>query len=249
MEHLLVRILINAMRNETHVEIIRDLIDLVKRVGAGSIGVTALLAELERVYGIELTLFEVITKSEWTAKIEEMDKTRDDLFHGFVDALAAFARHPVAAKREAAASLVITAQHYRDIARKSYDDETANLDDFTRELKTAENQARLATVALTEWSDRIEATNLAFVGLMHSRDQEAEKRPKESMKEARAEVDKVVHALLARVEAQITLYGLTSTSSDYRPFVDAWNTLAERYKHRLAIERGRRLANREKEEI
>jgi hypothetical protein len=60
-------------------------------------------------------------------------------------------------------------------------------------------------------------------------------------------VDKTLHAILTRVEAMITLNGIDYTTA-LAPFVAAWNTLAERYKHRLAIERGRRAASKHKEE-
>jgi hypothetical protein len=240
MEYLLVRILLDKMRNETHVEYIRDVIDLVKRVGAGSIGVTALLAELEPLFATEQACFEVILRSDLTIKIEEKDHERDSLFHGLKATVSAATYHPVAAKREAATSLLATIDHYGNITRKSYDDESANIDDLLRELDTPANKALVTTVGVTDYTDRLRQVNNELIAYMHARDTEASQRPVASMKAARAAVDKVLHAMLARVESQVNLYGLTSASSDYSPFVNEWNTLAGRYNHRLAIERGRR---------
>jgi hypothetical protein len=67
------------------------------------------------------------------------------------------------------------------------------------------------------------------------------------MQEVRVLVDDAFFAILDRIEAMIILNGIDYTAA-LAPFVDEYNTLAERYKHRLAIEKGRRAANKDEEE-
>jgi hypothetical protein len=238
------------LRNETHAEFIIDFSDIVKRIGAGSIGITALMPEFELRKTEELNILDIYLKSNYTVRIKEKDRRRDNTFRGFSLAVDAATHHPDAAVRAAGKAIKATFKHYGKIPDKNYDDASAAYGDLFRELDTAENKALLAAAGLTNWQALLKTENDEFIALMHARDTEVSQRPDTSMKEARAEVDKLIHAILARVEAQITLYGMTSSSSDYKPFVDEWNTLAERYKRRLAIEKGRRAAkrNEEKEE-
>jgi hypothetical protein len=60
-------------------------------------------------------------------------------------------------------------------------------------------------------------------------------------------MDKVLYDMIARVEALIILNGIDYTTG-LSPFVREYNALVDRYKHRLAVERGRRAAKKEKEE-
>jgi hypothetical protein len=237
------------MRNETHAEIIEDIIAVVKLIGAGSLGLTALLAELEKLVAFELALFEYILKSGLTAKLEELDHDRDEILRALALAIEALLHHPVLAKREAGVKLDLIIKHYGRIARKSYDDESAVINDLLRELELAINKALIALAGLTDVVNELKATNDTFIATMRARSSEVAQHPTARMKEAREATDKVILDMLERVEAQVTLYGLTSTSSDYAPFVAEWNALAERYNHRLALERGRRASKKEGEEL
>jgi hypothetical protein len=247
MEYILSRILLVAMRNETHVEFTRDARDLVKRSGPGALGVTTQFAEYESVVNAEQALFEIITKSTLTPELEGLDVERHDDYHGLAATVAAALHHPEAEKRAAAVVIHAIIEHYGDISRKAYDDETANVDDILREFDTTANKAHIVTLGIAVWVAKLKSTNDAFVAKMHDRDTEAAQRPIASMKEARATTDKVLHTILARVEAMIILNGIDYTAA-LAPFVREWNVLVERYKHRLAIERGRRHAKKEKEE-
>jgi hypothetical protein len=82
---------------------------------------------------------------------------------------------------------------------------------------------------------------------MHDRYEEVAKRPATRMREARAAVDKTFHALVARLEAVITLNGIDFTP-ELAPFVAEFNAIATRYKNILAIEHGRRAAAANKDE-
>jgi hypothetical protein len=89
--------------------------------------------------------------------------------------------------------------------------------------------------------------NNAFIAAMRDRYEEVAKRPATRMREARAAVDKTFHALVARLEAVITLNGIDFTP-ELAPFVAEFNAIATRYKNILAIEHGRRAAAAGKDE-
>jgi hypothetical protein len=231
--------MLSLLRNETHAEFIVDVADLIKKVGAGSLGVTALFTEYEDRTATELNILDMILHSPLTGKIVEKDYTRDHAHRGFSLAVEAATHHPLATVREAAVTLKAIVDHYGDVSRKNYDDASATTSDMIRELETAANKALLAAAGLTEWVAQLKIVNDEFIATMHARDAEVALRPTTTMKEARAAVDKTLHAILARVEAMITLNGIDYTAG-LAPFVSEWNVLADRYKHRLAIEKGRR---------
>jgi hypothetical protein len=235
------------MRNAAHAEFIRDVRDLIKRIGAGVLGITALFAEYEARVEKEIALFEYILKSLFTAQLEALDKLRDEIIHGFALAIEALIHHPLAAKREAAAAIRLIFEHYGNLTRLNYDEESSTADDLIRELENAVNKPLVAAAGLTEWVAGLKSVNEEFIATMHTRDTETAQRPETQMKDARADVDKVLYDIVARVEAMIVLNGIDYTTG-LSPFVHEWNALVERYKHRLAVERGRRHAKKEKEE-
>jgi hypothetical protein len=235
------------LRNETHAEFIVDFSDLVKKIGAGSLGVTTQFVDYEKVTAIELGTLDVILHSPLTVKIEWKSHDRENVHRGFSLGVDAAMHHPDATIREAAFTIRAILDHYGDVTKKNYDDASALTTDMIRELETAINKALVVAAGLVEWVTQLKIVNDAFISLMHARDAEVALRPTIPMKKARLEVDKALHVILARVEAMITLNGIDYTAG-LAPFVSEYNILAERYKHRLAVEKGRRAAKREKEE-
>jgi hypothetical protein len=178
--------MVNVMRNALHVEFIRDVRDLIKRIGAGGLGITELFTKLEQLIETELVLFEVIVKSVLTRQLEELDKLRDEVLRGFTLAVEALLHIPVAAKREAAEKIMLILAHYGNIAKKSYDEQSALFYDLVRELELAANKALVTAAGLSEWVEQLKSANQLFVDTMHARDIEAEQRPAAGLKEARA---------------------------------------------------------------
>jgi hypothetical protein len=237
------------MRDETHVAAIGEGIESVKTGGPGSLGVTALFNDevLPR-YNVETGHLDQIKKSRLTARIEAKDRARDRSWRGFKLFLEAMTHSLVDTVREAAETLLDIANHYGDIARRKYDDESAAASDAIREFRLAANKALLALVGGTTLLDELETANNEFMELVHTRFEETAQRPTARMKDLRAATDEAWNALLDRVAAQVILYGLTSASSNYAPFVAEWNAIVDHYDNLLALDRGRRSAKKEGEE-
>jgi hypothetical protein len=249
MEQVLNRFSLHELDNETHVALIQDGCDLVKTSGPGSIGVTDLFNNhLLPAKEAEEDALDIILMSNFTPQIKAADAIRDDISSGLAALVKVFLRHPDVAKRAAAEVLDRLISHYGNLRRKGYSKQSAATIDMLRELDLPANKALLALLGATDWVEQLRAANNTVVDLLRARDAEIAKRPGARMRDLRVETDKALTALLDRVEAQITLYGLTSASSDYAPFMHDYNALAERYKHTLAVARGRRAAAAAKEE-
>jgi hypothetical protein len=220
----------------------------VERLGIGSLGITALYNDVYKpALNKVLAILDFIKKSFLTREIKEQDRVRDGVTRGFIASAKALTRHPDPAKRAAAERVMMIFDAYGDLADRSYDDQTAAIDDVIREFDIPEIKALLVLLALVDWYDQLKKANKDFTALMDARYVEIGHRPELNMKEARAVLDDALQSILERVEAQVTLYGLTSTSSDYAPFVREYNALAERYKNILASQRGRRASKNEEE--
>jgi hypothetical protein len=248
MRKLLLLFYLYKLRDETHVEFNEDFRALVTRLGAGALGITAQYTNTYTpAFNEEVSLLDLIRNSKYTPLIERKDDSRDHTVRGFTKAVEAATLHPDPDTRAAAVTLLAIIKHYGDVSRKNYDDQTAAVDDMIRELELADNKALLVLLGLLDWLTRLKAENKEFVDLMRARDDEVSQRPHERMKDVRAVVDEALYALLDRIEAMITLNGIDYTTA-LAPFVDGYNTIVERYKRRLAIEKGRRAAAKDKDE-
>jgi hypothetical protein len=238
----------HLLRNETHAAFHTSFSTIVERIGPGSLGITAAYTEVYKlVFAEELALLDIILKSPLTAQIAAQDGVRDDILRGLI-ALVEAATHdldPVV--RAAGERLKEIISHYGSFGRRSYNDETAAIDDVVREFETAVNKALVTAIGATTRVAQLKAANKRFIELMDARYAEVGQRTNQRMRELRAATDKALQAILERIEAQIILYGMTSSSSDYKPFVEAYNALVKSYKNILAMEKGHR--KKEEEEL
>jgi hypothetical protein len=233
----------HEMDSETHAAFQEDVRSIVKKAGAGSLGITSIYNDVySPAVDEELAVLDIITRSNYTPRIKEADTTRDNIVAGLTSTVKAFTRHPDPAKRAAGVALDAIISHYGKLQHPGDSKQTAPIDDLLRELDLPANKSLVTLLPATDWVDQLRASNAAFTGLMRDRDAEIAARPGKRVKELRVVTDAALASLLDRVEAQVILYGLTSSSSDYAPFVSAWNTLVDRYKRALAVARGRRLA-------
>jgi hypothetical protein len=236
------------LRNEPHVEFNREFRDSALERGLGSIGITDIMTNrYDPAYNLVVARLDALHGSDLTPEIRDQDHVRDDSYRGLYWTVHGLTFHPDAVKRAAALKVKSYLDHYGDISARPYDDQSAALDDVARELRAPGHLELVTLLGLLPWLQVIEEENTRFVRLMEARNKEVGHRPSTDMKLARAALDLVLNDVIDRVEAQITLYGLTSTSSDYAPFANDWNALVDRYRRTLAVERGRRAAARQEE--
>jgi hypothetical protein len=133
----------------------------------------------------------------------------------------------------------VVIDHYAHLSRKSYNDESAAIDDMLREFALPAHAPSVTALGLDGHITRLSAANARFFELIHQRYDEEAARSTVPMKEARAVVEEDLHAMIARVEAAATLLGIDS-NPDLAAFATEYNIIASKYKQILAQEKGRR---------
>jgi hypothetical protein len=205
MNRKLVQIYVYQLRNESYVQFHEDFIQIVEKIGAGDIGIKTLFDAYKPRFAEVIAILDYILKSDITARLEEQDSARDDLYRGLVTAVDAYLHHFDAAKRAAATKLKLVIDHYGNIATRNYNEGSAAIDDLLRELALPANAPLVTLLSLGDWIEQLASANARFFELMHERYDEQSKRPLTTMKAARSAVDDLFHAMIDRVEA-IPLY-------------------------------------------
>lgn len=99
----------------------------------------------------------------------------------------------------------------------------------------------MQVLGLTDWLTQLDFENQKFKTLMSERYTETAQRPGTRMKDARAETDRALRALLNMLEALAAVNGAEA----YLPFIGELNAVNGRYKNQLAQSAGRRAKTKE----
>lgn len=101
-------------------------------------------------YEKETGALDIIRKSSLTDRIAAADNGRDSLNSGLDDTVKGALNHFNKAKKEAAHRLQVTLDHYGNINRKSYDEETAAINSLVADLN-GQYATNVATLKLEDW--------------------------------------------------------------------------------------------------
>jgi polyhydroxyalkanoate synthesis regulator phasin len=243
MRRLFIRFQYTELRNEVHVEYNETADGIVVKHNPQTLGILPQHSAFKTSLNLEVGVLDIINKSGYTGEISAQDSVRDSIFRGFDDAVKSAENHFNADKRKAAERIRVVLDHYGNIAAKSFDQETAAIDDLERELND-NYAADIQLLGLTDWLTQLDAENQKFKTLMSERYAETAKRPSTRMKAARSETDKALRALLDMVEALAAVNGADA----YLPFINELNAVSERYKNQLAQAAGRRAKTKTEEE-
>ena len=133
---------------------------------------------------------------------------------------------------QAAYNIDLINEKFSKITRLSDEKQTAAEESYITALKAA--AADLTTLGLTDWLTEIEATQIAFVELVKSRNQEDDLKPAINMKTARVETDNTYNAIVNRINAFITIDG----DAKYAAFVTKLNNRIVQYNTAIAQRKG-----------
>ena len=193
------------------------------------------IARYKTVFDAEEAILDIVRKSEYTVRIEEQDRVRDNLFKGFADAVRSAIHHFDPEKREAARGLKIALDSYGDVPNRTYDRETVAIFDILREFQTPVNSAKVSKLDLGDWLAELESENNAFFTLMQERYVESSQHSSLKMKAARRDTDDAYQLLLKAVE-----YNAEITGGLYMQVLNEINAVCIRYRNLLAIAEGKR---------
>ncbi|MDR0544327.1 MAG: DUF6261 family protein [Odoribacteraceae bacterium] len=239
MKNRIVRVNFHHLRNRTAVQFVTEFIPLVEKYGAETLDISALYNLFKASSANVILAMEYILKSHLTMKLEEFDRFREASFRALVSLVRSFLFHPDPAKRTSANRLILVIDHYGDVTRANYEDESAAIDDLLRELALPENAPHVAALAAAPQVAQLADANARFFNAMNERTAEAEKRPQVSMRDARAIAEGYLFEIVARLEAIATL-DAASDPVAFSSFTREYNAIATRYKHVMAVEKGRR---------
>jgi hypothetical protein len=224
------------LRNETYVE----LHDTIGRVFVlfppAQLGVVPQYTAYQTSYADVVAALDVIIKSGYTELIGKQDhQVRDHVYRGFDDAVKSALNHFNPEKHEAARRIKIVLDKYGNIAAKSFDQETAAIDNLVRELQSGDYPTLVMTLGLDDWVAQLEIENRRFKDLMMARYDETAKRPATHMRAARIATDKTFRELTRQLEALALVNGMQAYEALFREL----NAVLSRYKNLLAQQTGK----------
>ena len=233
---IIIRFCYEHLRNETHVSFHEDFNAIVGKYNPETLGIAAPYAAYTPLFAEEKEALDQIIKSQYTARIKELDRQRDSLIRGFTDTVTAALHHFEPDKRQAAQILHDILHHYGNIAHKPLHDETAAIEDLHTELMKQENYVAVTALGLAEWLGTLVQVSRNLAALMLTRIDETAKRPHLRMRSTRKKVDKAFRSILNLLEALVCVNGKDTN----RAFLAELNTVMKYYRDILAQEAGRR---------
>jgi hypothetical protein len=235
MEKIISSINEGSLKNETHVQFYVNIDDVFIDFDPAVQGFQLLYIPFKKSLTNEKEALDFIRKSELTKKIHDQDHIRDDIWRGFSDLVKGERRHFDPVHREAAELLYGILKHYKNIAKKTLDDETAAINDLLSNLNQPSYAQAVATLGLLPWQEKLREENAKFAELMKERYTETAEKTSLRMKTTRRETDKYYHAITSQIE-NLHLAGVVINEA----FIKELNAVIDRYKHILAQEIGER---------
>jgi len=216
---------LNNMRNDAHFQFHTEFRDLVVQQNPLTLKVKPQFDSYLPLYNRVDDALKKIVKSEFTAKIHEADKARDEIYLGIVETNTAALRHFNPAVRQAAERLKILFDTYGNVANKPLNEETSAIYNILQELK-GKYTADVESVGLTQWVAELETRNQTFEGLVKERfDETAARTTDIVMKQARAQLDEAYKTIVERINALAVVEGVAA----YEPFIKTLGAVITKY--------------------
>ncbi len=213
------------LRNMAHFEFHSEVKTMVEAHTAATLNVEAAFAEYIDLLQQEAQGLEIIRQNDLTALLAQIDEERDRLFSGIVENAHSLCKHFDAAVQQAAEQLVVVLHTYGNVAKKSYNEETAAIDSLVQELLANKAEA-LNSCGLTPWVEVLKSKNEAFRTHMQARNQSLAAQEPVHMRSLRKTIDQCYKTMAKRIEASVLLNGETN----YKTFVQQLNARIEYYK-------------------
>ncbi|MDP4207545.1 MAG: DUF6261 family protein [Bacteroidota bacterium] len=222
------------LHNEEHYQFHTEFKDLVEKYGAQPLNIDAAYSAYQPLYIQEGSVLLLIRKSATTEQIVNADNERDIIFRGLADGVKSSLNHFSTDKREAAARLQILLDTFGNVARKSYDEETAAINKLVQEAQNGYT-ADFALLSLTDWITELNSKNQVFDALMKNRYSEDSAKPDLTMKQIRIDIDVAYRNIADRIDAMLLL----NSSKELEVFTQELNTRVDKFASTLAQRKGR----------
>jgi hypothetical protein len=214
----------NHLRNDAHFQFHTEFRDLVTKH-------TPQTLKIEPQFKVYLPLYDrvdealkKIVKSEFTAKIHEADKARDEIYTGLTEMNTTALKHFSPQVRETAERLKIVFDTYGNVANKPLNEETSAIYNLLQELQ-GKYASDVTTVGIEQWVTELEVRNKAFEKLVKERFDETAARTDIVLKYARAQLDLIYRSTIERINALAIVEGY----DDYEAFIKTINAIIAKY--------------------
>ena len=215
----------HSLRNDAHFQFHTEFRDLVVQHNPETLKIKPQFDSYLPLYNRVDDALKKIVKSEFTAKIHEADKARDEIYLGIVETNTAALRHFNPNVRQAADRLKILFDTYGNVVNKPLNEETSAIYNILQELK-GKYTADVASVGITQWVTELENRNKAFETLVKERfDETAARTTDIVMKQARAQLDEVYKTIVERINALAVVEGVAT----YEAFIKTLNAVIAKY--------------------
>ena len=199
---------LNNLRNEEHFQFQSEFKALVETNTTATLGIDAQFHDYVPQFKNEAEALDVIRKSASTEDLAEADIIRDATFRGLSDAVNAASRHFSPEVKLAAARLQPVFDHYGNLARKPFDEETAAIKSLTNDLQTTyANDATI--IGIKDWVLELIKDNNQFETIKNDRYTEEAAKTQLRMKEVRTAIDSIYNTIVKRINALIIVNGET----------------------------------------
>ncbi|MDR1896620.1 MAG: DUF6261 family protein [Prevotellaceae bacterium] len=229
------------LRNEEHFQLMTEFKKLIEASGASVLNIEQLFAVFLVLFGREDLAVEVFRKNDLTDDISATDALRDNIYRGFTLFVETHLYSPIPEKVEAANNIRTVIDHYGDFRNKSYNEETASINNFLQDIN-ARCADDINTLNAAEWITNLSASNQTFDNLMNQRYDREAGQEYINLRETRREIDRVYNQITGFINAAIIVNG----DAAYSDFVNKLNERISYYKNTLAQRKGR--AAKKKEE-
>jgi hypothetical protein len=196
---------VKIYRAEGHCEFMIVTRDLIVKSPAVQALVLSLYGEFVILIDREEKLINLMQKSDYTKKIADADHRVDRALVGMKGLTVAVLHHIDPTTAEAARSLLNRINAFGNIARKSYEEETLDVNLLISDLQSDEYASKADAIGLTSWIQELRAAESAFELLLERRNAETSRKPQGRIRDARRETDTVYRRIVDRIDAAATL--------------------------------------------
>ena len=246
----IIKIELPRLQNAEHFKFIDGVIGIITTFVEGNpLGlltrdIVMLFNALKASFVIEDTAYKLILKSAITRTLSQLDGVRDSDWSNLTGNVNLLLKHFNKAIADAAYRVKIELDGFGKVAQRSYNAESADIINVIQSLR-GKLAADITTLGLTEWVDRLDASNNAFMAAFEERgDEKTDKNALGQMRTARLTTDANYRAVVNRVNAGIEYNG----PQEYEAFVARLNTHIKYYNDAIAHRKGVNAAKKDKEE-
>jgi hypothetical protein len=170
-------------------------------------------------------LLNEMQKSDYTAQIAEADHRVDRCITGMNALIEAALHHFDHTTVEAARSLHNRFQAFGYISKKSYEEETADVNLLLADLNSPDYLEKVNLVGMTAWVTELSVAETEFEQLLDLRYSETAQKPQGRLADARRDTEAAYRPMIDRIDASAVI----NDTPDFHEFIAKLNAIVTYY--------------------